>query len=124
MRILSFLAAGLMACAMSFGIVHAQNTNLGPVATVTSVASGPGVQIIGANPTRKSIRICNVGTGLIWIWPGPLSPPLSAYELPALASGTTTCWESSTTAGGAGIGNSWNAGAASTTGPVSVFEFF
>jgi hypothetical protein len=122
------IAGVLLAAGMAAGIFSAtaQTTQLGPVATVTSVTSATAVQIIGQNPGRKDIRICNVGTGVQWIWPGPLSPALSAYELPALSSGTTVCFtppDGSTGAGNTGQGNSWNAQAVSTTGPISVFEW-
>ena len=117
------LAAGMAASV--FG-VSAQTTQLAPNVTVTSVTSATGVQIIGSNPGRKGIRICNVGTGVQWIWPGALSPAVSAYELPALATGTTVCFtppDGVMGPGNVGQGNSWNAQAVSTTGPLSVFEW-
>jgi hypothetical protein len=122
------IAGVLLAAGMAAGIftATAQTTNLTPNVTTTSVTSGTAVQIIGQNPGRKSIQICNIGTGVQWIWPGPLSPTVSAYELPALSSGTTTCFTAPTFAGGANgstVGNSWNAIAVSTTGSVSVFEW-
>lgn len=124
MRILSFIVAGLLACAGSIG-VYAQNTLLNPFATVTSVTT-TAVQIIGANASRRDIRICNVGTGIVWIWPGALSPAVSAYELPALSTGTTVCFtppDGTVGSGNSGQGASWNAQAVSTTGPVSVIEW-
>jgi hypothetical protein len=122
------IAGCLLAAAMTAGIftASAQTTQLAPNVTVTSVTSPTAVQIIGTNPGRKDIRICNVGTGVLWIWPGPLSPAVSAYELPALSSGTTVCFtppDGSVGAGNSGQGNSWNAQAVSTTGPISVFEW-
>ena len=120
----------LLAAAMAAGVftATAQTTNLTPVVTVTSVTSPTAVQIIGTNPTRKSIQICNTGTGVLWIWPGALSPAVSAYELPALSTGTTVCFvppafAGGNTGGGSGFGNSWNAQAVTTTGPASVFEW-
>jgi hypothetical protein len=116
----------LLACAMTAGILSAaaQNTVLNPSVTVTTVTSPTALQIIGQNPTRKDIRICNAGTGVMWIWPGALSPALSAYELPALSSGTTVCFTPPDAAAtGAGQGNSWNAQGAGASGPVSVFEW-
>jgi hypothetical protein len=122
------IAGVALAAAMAFGIftAQAQTTNLTPAVTVTSVTSAVGVQVIASNPGRKSIQICNVGTGIVWIWPGALTPAVSAYELPALASGTTVCFTPPVFSGGpsgSGLGNSWNAQAVSTTGPVSVFEW-
>jgi hypothetical protein len=117
-----------LAAAMAFGIftAQAQTTNLTPVVTVTTVTSPTAIQIIGQNPGRKSIQICNAGTGIMWIWPGALSPALSAYELPALSSGTTVCFVPPIFAGGvagSSVGNSWNAEGAGASGPVSVFEW-
>ena len=123
-------AGVLLAGAMAAGIftAAAQTTNLTPVVTVTTITSPTAVQIIGQNPTRKSIQICNTGTGVLWIWPGALSPAVSAYELPALSSGTTTCYvppafSGSNSGQGSGFGNSWNAQAVTTSGPVAVFEY-
>lgn len=120
----------LLAAAMAAGVftATAQTTNLTPVVTVTTVTSPTAIQIIGQNPTRKSIQICNAGTGIMWIWPGALSPAVSAYELPALSSGTTVCFvppafAGGNTGGGSGFGNSWNAEGAGASGPVSVFEW-
>jgi hypothetical protein len=122
------VAGVLLACGMAAGITSgwAQNTVLNPVVTVTTVTSPTAIQIIGTNASRKDFRICNAGTGIMWIWPGALSPALSAYELPALASGTTTCFtppDASVGPGAAGQGNSWNAQGAGASGPVSFFEW-
>ncbi len=124
------IAGCLLACAMAAGVftATAQTTNLTPVVTVTTVTSPTAVQIIGQNPSRKSIQICNAGPGIMWIWPGALSPAVSAYELPALSSGTTVCYVPPAFAGsnsgqGSGFGNSWNAQGAGASGPVSVFEY-
>ena len=71
------------------------------MATVTgSITSTAALQVIGSNPGRKSIQVCNVGSAVMWIWPGALSPATSAYELPALATGTTTCLTPPTGANG------------------------
>jgi hypothetical protein len=132
MRLLKFAVGVIvgvaLAAAMAAGIftASAQNTVLNPVVTVTTVTSPTAIQIIGQNPSRKDFRICNPGTGIMWIWPGALSPALSAYELPALSSGTTGCFtppDASAGPGAAGQGNSWNAQGAGASGPVSVFEW-
>ena len=124
------IAGVLLAAGMAAGIFNAsaQTTNLTPVVTVTTVTSPTAIQIIGQNPGRKSIQICNAGTGIMWIWPGALSPAVSAYELPALSSGTTVCFVPPAFAGtntgqGSGFGNSWNAQGAGASGPMSVFEW-
>lgn len=123
-RILSFLAAGALALAMSFG-VYAQVGVLAPAVTLTTVTT-TAVQIIGTNAARKTIQICNAGTSILWIWPGALSPAVSAYELPALSSGTTVCFTPPTgfgTQGTNSAGNSWNAQSVTTSGAASVFEW-
>ena len=117
--------AGVMAA--SIFTASAQTTNLTPVATVTgSITSTAALQVIGSNPGRKSIQVCNVGTAVIWIWPGALSPATSAYELPALSSGTTTCLTPPTGANGPSgstVGNSWKAQSAGASGVISVLEW-
>lgn len=122
------VAGVLLACGMAAGIfsAQAQNTLLNPIVTVTTVTSPTAIQIIGTNGSRKAFRICNAGTGIMWIWPGALSPAVSAYELPALSSGTTVCFtppDGSIGNGASGQGNSWNAQGAGASGPVSFFEW-
>ena len=126
---LGVVAGVLLAGGMTAGVLTAtaQTTNLTPVATVTaSITSTTALQVIGSNPGRKSIQICNVGTAVMWIWPGALSPATSAYELPALATGTTTCFTPPVFSGGpsgSGFGNSWNAQSAGASGVISVLEY-
>jgi hypothetical protein len=127
MRILPFIAAALLAGAAAIGLAHAQSTNLAPNATVTTTTSAtPSALIIGTNPSRRQIRICNVGTTVIWIWPGPVTPTVSAYELPALSSGTTTCFTPpDAVAGpqGVGEGQQWSMESVAGGGSASVFEW-
>ena len=125
---LGVIAGALLACGMAASIftASAQNTLLNPIVTVTTVTSPTAIQIIGTNGSRKAFRICNAGTGVMWIWPGALSPAVSAYELPALSSGTTVCFtppDGSIGSGASGQGNSWNAQGAGASGPISVFEW-
>ena len=107
---------------------------LGPVVTITNVNSTASLQIIGQNPSRRSIEICNVGaTNGVWIapgaFPGGAAPAnMSAYEIPPVASNLSACYTLPTGAGGgagtvASVGNSWFAQAATGTSIVSVFEF-
>jgi hypothetical protein len=126
-RILGFVAGALLAGAATFAV--AQNTlTSSPAATGTATTSAaPTAQIVGTNPGRKQLRICNTGTTVIWIWPGALSPTVSAIELPALSSGTTGCFtepDGTTGPGGAGHGSSWNMESVSGGGSASVFEWF
>lgn len=105
-----------------------QTTGLSPVATITALTTTTSTQIIGSNPTRKGIQICNVGAAAVWIWPGPLSPVLSAYEIPAVSSTVVSCFPSPSsnlqpTANNNSVGNSWNANALSPGTTVSVMEY-
>jgi hypothetical protein len=123
------IAGVALAAAMAFGVytAQAQNTLLGPVATSTALTGTTAAQVIGQNASRKDIRICNVGTTVVWIWPGPLTPVVSAYELPALSSGTTICFtppDGSVGPGAAGQGNSWNAQSVGSGGQISAIEWF
>jgi hypothetical protein len=126
----AFAALCFMLTAYMTQRAASQTTNLAPVATITALTTTTNTQIIGQNPTRKGIQICNVGAAAVWIWPGPLSPVLSAYEIPAVSSNTVSCYPSASVnfpAGGAsGLnapGNSWNANALSPGTTVSVFEW-
>lgn len=126
MRILSFVVAGLLACAVSAGVVMAQVGFLAPIATVTTFSgAAAAAQIVASNPSRKSIQICNSGTNILWIWPGNTSPAVSAYELPALSTGTTTCFTPPTGAAGTAgsAGAQWNAQPTAAPGQVTVFEW-
>jgi len=127
MRLLNIFIAGAVALLLSGGVMWAQSTQLAPAATVTTLTGTTSSQVIGTNPSRKAIQICNVGTTIVWIAPTGVSP-ISAYELPALASGTTTCYPSSLTfppATANSPGQSWNAVVVggSSGGTVSVFEY-
>lgn len=123
MRIVSFAIVGLFALAMSLGAVFAQTGAGAPFVTSVAVATS-STAVVAANPSRKSIQICNAGTTVVWIWPGT-STALSAYELPALATGTTTCFSPPTGAAGAAgsAGAAWYAASVSAAGLVSAFEW-
>ena len=129
MRFFNYTIGGLLAVAMAIGLVtaQAQTGRPAPFVTVTTTTSGtPIQQIVSANTSRLSIQICNVGTNVIWIWPGPISPAVSALELPALSSGTTVCFSPPTGAAGdkGGASAAWNMeSVTSGVGTASVFEW-
>jgi hypothetical protein len=113
------LFAGALIAAACIGIVKAQPTLSLPFATVTSVGAS-AVQILPANPSRRSVTLCNPSASLI-MYAAPLGttptsggsgvpiPVSSCFSPPPLtASGTT---------GGAGAG--WNA-IMSGAGPTNV----
>lgn len=121
LAILTAAAIGVLTWAVGPSI--AQTTFPGPVLTQTTLTTAAAT-VITANPTRRSIRICNVGpTNAIWLWPGALSPPKSAEILAPVTSNVTKCIEPPSGLIG-GNGAQWNAiinGGA--TGSVSVEEW-
>lgn len=122
MTALKILIAAVVACGAALGVAWGQ---AGPAVTATSIVSNTPVQIIGQNPSRKMIQICNTGaTNGVWIWPGALSPTVSAYEIPPVTSNLTACYSPPTGSGTESqknLGAAWNA--TGLTGTVSVFEF-
>lgn len=119
-----------MLCAAAIGVLTwavgpsiAQSTFPNPVVTQTTL-TGAAAQVIAANPTRRSIRICNVGaTNAIWVWPGALSPPKSAEILAPVTSNVSKCIEPPSGVVGSN-GAQWNAViTAGSSGSVSVEEW-
>src|SRR5215471_2961096 len=91
---------------------HAQQTILGPIITNTVVGTS-AVQIIGTNPSRKAITICNSSnaTNNIAIVPSPLTPTAPGatglgVPLAAAASGFPNCFSSP--GGTQSVGQAWN----------------
>jgi hypothetical protein len=132
MRIVNFAVGILLAAAMAFGYVEsgfAQNTltSSPAVSVATGTSAAPIQQVLPQNPGRKQAKICNVGTNVVWIWPGTATP-VSAYELPALSTGTTTCFtepDGAVGPGGAGHGQAWYMeSVTSGVGTVAGFEWF
>ena len=121
--IVSILVAGFLAAATWLVPgADAQSTFPGPVVTVTALSAATAAQIIGANPSRRSIQICNVGaSNPVTIWPGLISPVLSGYTLPPVTSNVTACFTPPTGLAG-GMGAVWN-GLSSSGTSVSVFEY-
>lgn len=116
-------AAAVGVLTWAFGPALAQTTFPNPVVTQTTL-TGAAALIIAANPTRRSIRICNVGaTNAIWVWPGALSPPKSAEILAPVASNVSKCIEPPAGVVGSN-GAQWNAViTGGSTGSVSVEEW-
>lgn len=123
MRIVRFIVAALVATCIFSGLALAQVGALGPFVTAVTIPTSP-TQIVPANPSRRSIQICNAGTTVLWIWPGNATA-VSAYELPALSSGTTVCFSPPTGGGGdAGrAGAAWYASSVTSAGNASAFEW-
>lgn len=121
--ILALLVASIAAIAAWIIPAWAQTTFPGPVLTQTTLTTAAAT-IITANPTRRSIRICNVGsTTAITIWPGSLTPPKTDEILAPVTSNVTTCY---TPPNGivTSAGAQWNAIInGGTAGSVSVEEW-
>lgn len=107
----------------------AQGTFPWPVVTVTTLVAG-GQQIIGQNPSRRTIRICNTSATIaLWIWPyasGAAATTLvSAYILAPVASNVITCYvpPAGTGTDGARAGAQWAASPSGAAGSVSVEEW-
>ncbi len=103
--------------------LQAQTTALAPFVTTTALTT-TAATVVTANPTRRSVRVCNVGgTNPIWIWAGALSPAKSMDELPAVASAVVSCWTPPNGVVG-GLGAQFNAIIqGGSTGAVSVEEY-
>jgi hypothetical protein len=92
----------------------AQPTLALPFATVTTGVT-TSTQIVGANPTRRAIQICNAGTGNVFALPAGSGTPANNNGLPIA---TLTCFTQPTvTASGTsgGGGAAWNAFATAST---------
>lgn len=142
MRILRALAVCASIAALSVGTVLVQNTthhNFIKEARAQPTILGPNVyfysavttaqQIIGANPTRHALQICNSGgTNALWVMPnvatintGAIVNPAAnvGVPVPPVASNVQSCFNPPTNA--PSIGQAWNG--FSTTTPVTVLEF-
>lgn len=129
---LSNLRFPVLALAMIAGIGYAaaQTTNPVPVATGAQVGVASG-QVIGSNPTRRSISICNPSaTVTVWIAPGSQAAVANgggSISIAPVASNVTSCYTPPTGSGGGStnIGASWNA-IAQTATPTSltIWEYF
>jgi hypothetical protein len=114
---------------------HAQSTALGPnIYAYTAVTTAQ--TIIGANPTRHALQICNPGgTNVLWIAPlgngiggntgaivtaiTPSANGAGTVGVPVTASGTVPCYSPPLNA--PSIGQGWSG--FSTTTPVTVYEW-
>ena len=95
-------------------VTKAQPTLALPFATVTTGVT-TSTQIVGANPTRRSIQICNPGTGNVFALPAGSGTPAANNGLPIT---TLTCFTQPTVtaSGTSGSGGAaWNAFATAST---------
>ncbi len=90
LAILTAAAIGVLTWAVPSSI--AQTTFPAPAVTTTTLTTA-AASVVSANPSRRSVRVCNVGgTNAIWIWAGAPTSPKSMDELPAVASAVVSCW--------------------------------
>ena len=135
MRILRSLIAVVIACALFAGVAWAQgaNTNLGPFVTGVTLNTTVATQIIGSNPSRRGLQICNPNASII-LWIAPTAAPgatavtvaangAGSYSLPAVSSGTIVCYTFPNGISTSGAGAAWNAITATTPATVTIYEF-
>lgn len=127
----AMLAAGLSLLPSQPGAIkpaYAQPTVLGPnVLFYTAVTTAQ--QIIGANPSRHGLQICNSGgTNALWAMPnvatintGAIVAPAAnvGVPVPPVASNVQSCFAPPVNA--PSIGQAWQG--FSTTTPVTVLEY-
>ena len=135
MRALRFLGVtaavlgiiGYLISQVPVALAQAVNTNPVPVATGCQVGTASS-QCIAANPTRRSIQICNPsGSITVWIAPGSTTAAANgggSVSIPPVSS--TTCFTPPTGAGGGNtnVGAQWNAIAVTTPSSLTVYEYF
>jgi len=120
----ALLIAVLLFIAVIIGIpVQAQPTISLPFATIAPVTNASS-QIIGANPSRKSIQICTAGnTTTFTIAPAPITPVAATNGFMLLGTATTSvCFTPPSSVGGTGQGGAgaaWNA-IGSVAGPTNL----
>jgi hypothetical protein len=132
----------ILAMALAFGLValisavnpphvlrpaYAQTTLLAPNVYFYSAVT-TAQQIIGANPSRHGLQICNSGgTNALWIMPNTATINTGAVVAPAanvgvpvppVASNVQSCF---TPPVGLSVGQAWQG--FSTTTPVTVLEY-
>lgn len=116
------LAAGVL-IAWGLSCIGALTQVLSPNATSVPLST-TSAQIIGTNPTRHGLQICNPSAIVEFIAPAPLVPLTAGgvgIGLPAIASGVTSCYTAPI--GMPGIGQAWNGVSASATPNITVLEF-
>lgn len=99
----------------------AQPTVSLPFATVTAVTNANSVQIVGVNPSRRSIQICFPGVaGSVTFAPAPVTPVSLTTGIAVTLTATPAtpiCFNPPTNIASAGA--AWNA-IASAAGPFNV----
>lgn len=134
-RIRIAITAGLgaiVAAALFVGVAQSQNTQLGPNATGCTVSTATATQCIAANPTRKGLTICNVGSANgAWIAPSPIvvaKNGIGSLSLPAISSLTASCVNIPAVVfhgpgGTQGLGAAWSMIPDATPATITIWEY-
>jgi hypothetical protein len=104
--------------------LKAQPTGLGPNATSVALST-TSAQVLGTNPSRHGLTLCNPSAIVEYIAPSPIIPLTAGgvgIGLPAISSGVTSCF-SFPVGLNSGIGQAWNAVSASATPNLTVIEY-
>ena len=136
MRALRFLGVtaavlgiiGFLLSQVPLAVAQAPNTNPQPVATGCQVGTASS-QCIAANPSRKSIQICNPSASIVvWIAPNPTTAAANgggSVSIAPVSSNVTSCFTPPTGAGGntTNVGAQWNAIAVTTPTSLTIYEY-
>lgn len=116
-------------------LAWAQTTGSWPVSTVTTISGASAVQIVGANPSRRALQICNASASPNHVWIGPTNPSGVTAATPAANSGyflsavpTTaftsvfqmSCYSPPVTNG---LGAAWQAISPTSSATILVWEY-
>lgn len=119
------LAIGFLVYRPDAGLT--QTTLLGPFPTGVTLNTTAATQVIGQNPGRKVLQICNPNASIIvWIAPAGVTPAANgagSYSLPAVSSGTIVCYTSPGASSPGGLGAAWSAITATTPATLTIYEY-
>jgi hypothetical protein len=119
------IAGGLGALVQFSEEASSQTTALGPFVTALTSVTSASTQIIGQNPARRAIQFCNPSTHIFWIAPQPVVAAANgagSISIPAVATGTTTCFTPPSNVNGA-LGAGWNGLDATSGGNLTILEY-
>jgi hypothetical protein len=109
--------------------VRSQQTTTSPSAlqSLSLPTTAGGTTVVLANPTRKGLRMCNVGaTNTAWVCPNGITPAAATagcYPLAPVTSGITTCIVEPSSATAPDT-QQWNGLAVTGATPITVWEYF
>lgn len=123
--------AGAICAALLFGLpAVSQTTVLGPFPTGCSLNTPAGPAVIAclpANPSRKLLTVCNVGSAnTAWIAPSPITPAANgagSIPIPPVASNLATCLSFPASGNMGGNGAAWSAIPSATPVTLTFLEY-